>query len=204
MTVAGAYGDLLRLDRPVVTTREAAARWGIAQRAAGQRLRAMEKGGLLLHLRRGLWALDPEIDPLVVAPYLTAPLPAYISFWSALYKWGVIEQIPRRVSVASLDRAREVPTAVGTFEIHHIAPRLFAGYEGSDREGYVASAEKAVFDTIYVRAAAGSLAYFPELSLPQGFDVAKLHNWIDLIGSAKLRTVVSRRLDELLERGLRD
>jgi predicted transcriptional regulator of viral defense system len=203
MTVAGAYGDLLRLDRPIVTTREAAARWRTAQRAAGQRLRALEEGGLVRRLRRGLWALDPKIDPIVVAPYLTAPLPAYVSFWSALSKHGLIEQIPRQISVASLDRPRKVVTSVGTYEVHHLAPQLFTGYDGSDRSGYLASTEKALFDTIYVRAAAGSEAYFPELSLPPGFDVAQIHSWIDLIASARLRTLIARRLDQILEKGLR-
>jgi predicted transcriptional regulator of viral defense system len=200
MTVAGAYGDLLRLDRPIVTTREAASRWGTAQRAAGQRLRTMEEAGLVRRLRRGLWALDPEIEPFAVPPYLTAPLPAYVSFWSALSKHGLIEQIPRRIAVASLARPRQIPTSVGAYDVHHLAPPLFTGYEGSDRSGYVATAEKALFDTVYVRAASGSRAYFSELSLPSGFDRAQLATWTDLIDSARLRTLVSRHLEEALQK----
>ncbi len=200
MTVTGAYGDLRRLDRLVVTTREAAARWGTTQRTAGQRLRAIEEAGLVLHLRRGLWALDPEIEPFAVPPYLTAPLPAYVSFWSALSKHGLIEQIPRRIAVASLARPGQIATSVGTYDIHHLAPPLFTGYDGSDRGGYVAGAEKALFDTVYVRAASGSRAYFPELSLPAGFDRAQLASWTDLIGSARLRTLVSRHLEETLRK----
>jgi predicted transcriptional regulator of viral defense system len=204
MTVAGAYADLRRLDRPIVTTREAAARWGTAGRAAGQRLRTMEQAGLVLHLRRGLWALDPQIDPFVVPPFLTAPLPAYVSFWSALSKHGLIEQIPRRVTVASLGRSRQVETAVGTYEIHHLAAELFTGFRGSEQEGYLAGAEKALFDAVYVRAAAGSQAFFPELSLPSDFDDSALAEWTERITGRRLRTIVSRRLEQVLRGASRE
>src|SRR4051812_40900438 len=152
MTPIVDYGQLRRVDRSVVTTGEAAAIWGTSGRTAGRRLEAMDQGGLVHRLRRGLWALDPEIPPFAVAPFLTAPFPAYVSFWSAFARHQMIEQIPRQVSVASLDRARTVVTAVGNFEIHHLAPELFGGFTGSEKGGYVATPEKALFDTVYVRA----------------------------------------------------
>jgi predicted transcriptional regulator of viral defense system len=198
VTVAGAYGDLLRLGRAVVTTREAAARWGVARRAAGQRLDAIEQAGLARRLRRGLWALDPEIDPFAAAPYLTAPNPAYVSLWSALHHHGLIEQIPRRISLVSLGRSRTIETTRGLYEVHHIAPELFTGYAGSEADGYLASAEKALFDAVYLRAAAGRRSYFPELTLPPRFDRGALRSWIDRIPSARLRTLASRRLDSAL------
>jgi len=186
------------MKRPIVTTREAATRWQVEQRAAGKRLKAMEEAGLVRRLRRGLWALDPEIEPFAVAPFLTAPLPAYVSLWSALARHGMIEQIPRQISVASLDRSKRVVTSLGVYAIHHLAPDVFGGYEGSEDTGYLASPEKALFDTVYVRAAAGSRAFFPELSLPPGFDPAQLEIWTGRIESARLRTLVSRRLRETL------
>jgi predicted transcriptional regulator of viral defense system len=193
--VVDAYGELMRMDRPIVTTREAAALWRAEQRTGGQRLRAMEEAGLVRRLRRGLWALDRDLDPFVVPPYLTAPFPAYVSFWSALSHHDMIEQIPRQISVASLDRARTIATSAGTYTIHHIAPELFDGYRGSPGTGYLATPEKALFDTVYIRAAAGSQAYFPELSLRPDFDRAQIEVWISRIRSARLRTLVSRRLD---------
>lgn len=198
MTPAADYGQLLRLDRSVVTTGEAAAVWQTSGRTAGRRLEAMDEGGLVRRLRRGLWALDPEIPPFAVAPFLTAPFPAYVSFWSAFARHQMIEQIPRQVSVASLDRARSVITTVGTYEIHHLAPKLFGGFDGSEVSGYLATPEKALFDAVYVRAASGSRAFFPELSLPAGFKDRELERWTERIESARLRTLVSRRLGEVL------
>jgi predicted transcriptional regulator of viral defense system len=199
-----AYGDLLRMNRPIVTTREATARWQTEERTTGKRLRAMEEAGLVRRLRHGLWALDPDIDPFAVAPYLTAPFPAYVSFWSALSRHGMIEQIPRQVSVASLDRTKRIATAIGPYTVHHLAPELFGGYSGSEETGYLATQEKALFDTAYIRAAAGSQAFFPELSLPRSFDGVQVKEWTARIASPRLRTLVSRRLREVLRQAPRE
>ncbi len=199
MTPIDAYADLLKMNRAIVTNREAAARWQTSPGTAARRLRGLAEAGLVRRLRRGLWALDPNVAPFVAAPYLTAPLPAYVSFFSALSHHEMIEQIPRQISVASLDRAQRITTTIGTYEIHHLAPELFTGYEGSEETGYLATPEKALFDTVYVRAAVGGQAFFTELSLPGDFDDAKLREWTARIGSARLRTLVSRRLAEILD-----
>ena len=200
MKPAEAYGDLLRMERPIVTNSEAAARWQAERVTTSRRLRGMEEAGLIRRLRRGVWSLDPEIKPFAAAPFLTAPFPAYVSFWSALARHGLIEQIPRQVSVASLDRSRRIETSIGTYVIHHLAPEVFGGFEGSEKKGYVATAEKAVFDTVYVRAAAGGRAYFPELSLPRGFDREAVSEWVERIESPRLRTMVSRGVREALRK----
>jgi predicted transcriptional regulator of viral defense system len=204
MTPVGGYGQLLRLDRPVITTSEAAAIWQTSGRTAGRRLEAMDEDGLVHRLRRGLWALDLQIVPFAVAPFLTAPFPAYISFWSAFARHEMIEQIPRQISIASLDRARTITTSLGSYEIHHLAPELFGGFEGSEASGYLATPEKALFDAVYVRAASGTRAFFPELSLPTGFKDRELEKWTERIESARLRTLVSRRLGEVLTASQRE
>jgi hypothetical protein len=57
------------------------------------------------HLRRGLWSLDPDLDPFALPPFLTAPLPAYVSFWAALAHHGMIVGGPTEQSA---ERAREL------------------------------------------------------------------------------------------------
>lgn len=204
MKLIEAYADLLRMKRPIITNREAAARWRTEQVTASRRLRGMEEAGLVRRLRRGVWALRPEIEPIAAAHFLTAPFPAYVSFWSALARHGLIEQIPRQVSVASLDRSRRIETSIGTYVIHHLAPQVFGGFEGSEAKGYVATAEKAVFDTVYVRSAAGGRAYFPELLLPRGFDRDEVASWVDRIESPRLRTLVSRGIRAALTNASRE
>lgn len=198
MRATDAYADLLGMKRPLVTTAEAATRWRVQEGTARRRLRAIEEAGLMRRLRRGLWALDPAVDPFLVPPFLTAPLPAYVSFASALHRHGLIEQIPRQISVASLDRSRRVFTAIGAFAIHRLSPGVFGGYEGTQDSGYLATPGKAIFDSVYVRAAAAGRAYFPELTLPNGFDDSEVRGWAERIENPRLRTIVTRRLREVL------
>lgn len=200
MRTVDALGDLRAMDQPVVTTREAATRMKTSSQNAGRRLRALEKAGLTRRLKHGLWALDPAIEPFSLTPYLTAPHPSYVSLWSALSQHDMIEQIPRQISVASLDRARRVVTTLGVFAIHHLAPEVFGGYEGNGRTGYLATPEKALFDTVYVRSAAGDVPYFTELSIPGRFDRSELGRWVDRIPAQRLRTIVGNRLDDALDK----
>ncbi len=199
MRAADAYGELLRIGRPVIQTREAATRLHVSLSSASHLLRSMEEAGLVRRLRQGLWALRPDVDPFILAPYLTAPFPAYVSFWSALARHDMIEQIPRQISVASLDRTRQLETTIGTYSIHHLAPELFDGYHGSQESGYIATPEKALFDTVYIRAARAARIYLPEFSLPENFDDRQLEEWTQRIATPRLRTLVSRGLTQTLQ-----
>ncbi len=198
MRPTDAYGDLLRLRRSIIETREAAIRLGVSTSRASQLLRSLEEAGLARRIRRGLWALPPDVDPFRVPPHLTAPFPAYVSFWSALARHGMIEQVPRQIFVASLDRTRRVATSVGTYSIHHLSPELFGGYKGSEEWGYLATREKALFDTIYLRAPRGGQTHLPELELPGRFQEKKLEEWTNHIARPRLRTLVSRGIDNAL------
>jgi predicted transcriptional regulator of viral defense system len=198
MRSAGAYGELRRLDSPVFTTREAATLWRDEQTSASRRLGKLEEAGLVRRIQRGLWALDPDVEPRLAGPYLTAPLPSYVSLFSALAEHGMVEQIPRQISLVSLARPRRILTSLGVFVVHQVAPGLFGGFAGGESSGYLARPEKALFDLVYVRAAAGSQAYLPELSLPHDFDRGELRRWNERIESPRLRTLVARRLRELM------
>ncbi|HVS28884.1 MAG TPA: hypothetical protein VHE14_04995 [Solirubrobacteraceae bacterium] len=204
MRATDAYGELLRIDQPIVETGEAATRLHTSVSNASHVLRSMEEAGLVRRLRHGLWALRSDVDPFSVAPYLTAPFPAYVSLWSALAHHDMIEQIPRDISVASLDRTRRVSTAIGTYSIHHLVPELFDGHRGSQEDGYLATPEKALFDTVYVRAPRGARVFFPELSLPEDFEESQLDVWTRRIAAPRLRTLVSRGLEEALRQASRE
>jgi predicted transcriptional regulator of viral defense system len=183
-----AYAQLRRLGRPVVETREAAVSLGLSTPRTSNLLRSLEAEGLARRVRRGLWSFDPEIEPFVLAPYLTAPEPAYVSFWSALARLGMIEQIPRQVYVASLHPTKQVDTSLGRYSIHQLAPELFDGYSGSEATGYMATAEKALFDR----------AFLPEVTLPPQFDPDKLDRWVERVARPGLRTLVARKLADAL------
>jgi predicted transcriptional regulator of viral defense system len=193
-----ALGELQRLGRPVIERGEAIARLDVSPVRASQILRSLEEAGLVARLGHGLWLLKPRADPFSIPPYLTAPFPAYVSLWSALHRHGMIQQIPRQIFVASLDRPRRVETPLGTYSIHHLAPDVFGGYTGTADTGYIATPEKALFDTVYLRAARRGGVYLPELELPESFDADEVADWTKRITSTRLRTMVQRALEKLL------
>lgn len=198
MQTTDALGELQRLGRPVLERREVIARLGVSPVRASQILRALEQAGLVTRLGKGLWLLDRDADPFTIPPYLTAPFPAYVSIWSALARHGMIEQIPRQVFVASLDRPRTIETPISTYSVHHLAPEVFGGYSGTPDTGYIATPEKALFDTVYLPAARRRRTYLPELELPDSFDSDELSDWTERIPSSRIRTLVTRELESLL------
>jgi predicted transcriptional regulator of viral defense system len=200
MRTTDALGELQRLGRPVIETGEAVARLDVSPVRASQILRSLEDAGVVSRLKHGLWLIEPNIDPFTIPPYLTAPNPAYVSLWSALSRHGMIEQIPRQVSACSLGRSQEVKTTQGRFVIHHLAPRVFGGYTGSSESGYVATPEKALFDSVYLPLARRRRLFLPELQLPRAFDRREPGRWVKRIHAPWLRSAVSRELERLVDR----
>jgi predicted transcriptional regulator of viral defense system len=194
------------LDRlgPTVTTGEAAAALDVSVSQASRLLRSLEDQGLARHVRYGLWIVGTDpVDPRALVEELTRPYPAYVSFTSALSAHGMIDQVPREISVASLDSAKRVPTALGTYAIHHLPPELFGGW--IERDGVkLAQPEKALFDLAYVSAVhSGRPRRVPELELPPRFDRAELDRWLSRIESPRIRTLTSRGLRYALGRAVR-
>ena len=129
MTLMSGYSTLDKLG-PVITTAEAAAALRRDSSATTRLLRSLEEAGRARRIRHGVWAIGPdEPDPFSLVDEITRPFPSYVSFLSALNFHGMIDQIPREIEVASLDRAQHVETSVGSFAIHHLADELFGGWK---------------------------------------------------------------------------
>lgn len=200
MRSTDALARLQRLGRPVLSTREAAVAWEMTLPTATRTLGRLATTGLITKLRQGIWQVSRgPVDPSEVLPVLTDPFPSYISGWSALFGHGMIEQIPRVVFSVSLDRPKTIDTAVGHFEIHHIHPDLFGGFEGdSGTRAGVARPEKALFDIVYLSSVGHGHVTLPELELPNDFDEADLQHWVDTVPSARLRTMTRESLSRIV------
>ena len=195
MTAAASYSRLRALHSPVITTGEAAAALRVSTSAASRSLRTLAEQGLAQRIRYGLWnlALEP-IDPRRLASEITRPYPSYVSFESALSAHGMIDQLPRDISLASLDRAKRVKTSFATYVVRHLPPELFGGYE--EQSGIpLATPEKALFDHFYVAyASAHPRRRLPEVELPDRFSWAAVRKWLNRIQSANLRRRVEKPL----------
>jgi len=198
MRATEAYKTLLQLNRPVITTAEAAARWGISQVYASKLLARLAGDGLMTRLRRGVWTITTQINPYTLPPYLTAPYPSYISSWTALYHHGLIDQIPQQVYVVSLDRSKRIRTPAGVFVVRHISPRLFEGFTARDGV-LMATPEKALFDAVYFAVTRGRRhAFFPEIEIPKKFKKSQVRRWMHRISSPRLRTLSGSRIEGIL------
>jgi predicted transcriptional regulator of viral defense system len=197
-----AYADLRRFGRIVISTEEAALRLRATHSAACRTLGRLAQAGLVQSLRRGLWLLAETADPLAVAEHVAAPFPAYVSLYSALYLHGLITQIPRVVYVVSLGPTRRVPTRLGTFSLHRVAPEFFGGFRHQPGTGVpLATAEKALVDVLYLRNARSRLfAQLPEIELPQRFSVRAARRWISRCRAPSRRAMMATRLETLLGR----
>ncbi len=99
---ARAYSELRRLGSTVTT-----AALGVSASSASHTLRALENRRLVTRVRRGLWSVDTTIpDARALAADITRPYPSYVSFESALFAHGMIDQVPRAITLASLGRPR--------------------------------------------------------------------------------------------------
>lgn len=202
MNAGEALGRLRGLHVPAVTTSDAAALLGTSVGAASHTLRRLASSGLVTPVRRGVWAVFEKPDPLALAEYVTAPYPSYVSLQTALYRRGMIAQIPSAIYLVSLARSDLVETSIGSYSVHHVRPELFFGFELDSRSGTkLAVPEKALFDFLYLSPTRGSLfTALPELELPRGFRRRVVREWVDKIPSARLKTIVARRLDSVLRR----
>ena len=196
-----ALGSLRRMGKPVITTGDAALRLRLTRSAATRALGRLAAAGLVLHLRHGLWSLDPRIDPLLLPEYLTAPFPAYVSLLSALHLHGIISQIPRVIYVASLAPTKRIKTGLADYSVHRLAPSFFGGFETTAAGVRLARPEKSLLDCLYLAPGRSRLfAALPEVEIPRGFDRKEARLWLDRISPGPRRQLVERRLEALLGR----
>lgn len=88
-------------------------------------------------------------DPFILATQLIEP--SYVSFNSALYLKGVVQQIPVSV-IECVTTKNSFKLSEPRIEYHRIVPELYFSYERIERYGsyvWVATPEKAVLDMVY-------------------------------------------------------
>jgi predicted transcriptional regulator of viral defense system len=188
-----------KLRRPVFTTYEISALSGKSQSATTQALNHLAKEGYLVKIYRGIWAEagHERLSPFAVIPFLFPRQRAYVSFISALHLYGIVEQIPQVITLASTIHTKTINTALGTFSVHQIAPSFFAGFHWYEKEGHflIAEPEKALVDSLYLSARKKKqFSYFPELSFPESFSFKKAEEWAKRIPDVLIRKNVQKKL----------
>jgi predicted transcriptional regulator of viral defense system len=190
------------IGRPVFTTYELARLSGKSSSTVIQTLNFLEKQGVVFKIYRGVWAeiSGMRIDAFIVVSFLFPRQRAYISFVSALHSYGIIEQIPQVVTVASTTHTRKIKTRIGTYSVHRISQSFFKGFVWDKTKSYlIAEPEKAFVDSLYLSAHKRKFfGHFPELYFPKTFSFRKARAWIKEIRNTKVRTYVKRRFESIV------
>lgn len=192
-----------RLKQPVFTTNELSMISNRTQSVITQALNSLEKKGVVVKVYRGLWAevTKEPLSPYMFIPKLFPMYCVYLSFTSALHLYGVVEQIPQVITLASMGHTRIIKTKIGIFSVHRIAPSFFKGFDWYKGSGnfLIAEPEKAFVDCLYLSARKKrQYGYFPELYFPRTFSFNKVKKWVDEIPDIKIRSYVQRKIKKIL------
>jgi predicted transcriptional regulator of viral defense system len=191
--------EIKKTGQTAIRTADMMALLNVRKDHASQILSRLSETGHVSRLKRGLWLLSGNYEPFLIAEYLTAPFPCYISLQSALYHHGMISQIPVCTYCVSPARTRLYNTLAGPFSIHHVSESFFYGYDETGTHGIkIARPEKALIDLFYLSNTSTRIfSALPELELPSGFSIKKAREMIARIRSSQRRSMVGRKLKEL-------
>ncbi len=111
-------------------------------------LNRLVKYGVLVRLRKGVYQVALRTPDFAhIANVLVYP--SYLSFESALSRYGILSQVPYTLTFATTHRSRRLTLGETVVEFHQLKGGLFFGYTLDDGL-YVAEPEKALLDQFYL------------------------------------------------------
>lgn len=146
------------------------------------------KDGFLLRLRPGFYMLPDNyasLDEIANQLYY----PSYLSFESALSRYGIIGQIPYSLTFATLKKSKKMILIETEVIYSQLKPELFFGYK-FEKGMNIAYGEKALLDQIYLASLGKNFIDYEELTL------------IDL--SKKRFNEYARRFPRRIRRGVKE
>ena len=190
---------VMKIERPVFTTLEIATLRHGGISSTSQTLSRFAAQGVVKKVTRGIWCLPshPHFSSLVVVPFLTPKQRVYVSFVSALHLYGIVEQIPQVIYIATTGRGRIIRTDVGTYSFHQLSHHIFGGFDwyGKREDFLIASPEKALIDSLYLSSRKGKrFSFFPELDFDPSFSFKQAENWGNIIQDKRIRGYVLKKL----------
>ena len=193
------FEDLLKKvgDVPCFSTRFLAAGENLPQ--VRLQLARWVKDGRLIKLHKGFYTFAEsyrKIKPELFSIANSLKSPSYVSLQSALSWQGLIpEFVPATTSITAA-RPQTIETPFGQFEYRHVNKNFFWGYqkvELSERQqAFVAIAEKALLDLVYLTSGGDQKEFLKELRLQNLDKLSKdtLRQYAEKSDSPKLRRAV--------------
>jgi len=126
-------------------------------------LNRLVKKGVLIRLKRGVYLpafKDPELEKTAGELYY----PSYISFESALSRYGILSQIPYTLLFATTKKSKKICLMGNEIEYRQLKKEYFFGYILNSGV-YIAEPEKALLDLLYMASRGKASCEISELSL---------------------------------------
>lgn len=106
------------------------------------------KKNLIRHLGRNVYTFDTSRVNFLKLANERVPN-SYISFEYALFYYGLIDQVPTTVTLATIEKSRVLDMSNWVFEYSHLKSNLFFGYILKDGF-FIATPEKSFADLLYL------------------------------------------------------
>ena len=124
-------------------------------KAGGHKVRSLERNGLLLRIKKGLYVVSPTVTRVPLSPELIANhvyAPSYVSMHSALRYYGLIPEAVYSVQSMAVKHTRCFDTPLGRFDYTCVSRDAFPiGVTIVNKQTYtflMATPEKALCDLI--------------------------------------------------------
>ncbi len=111
-------------------------------------LNRLVKKKTIIRLMRGFYTLNLSfLDQEALACEILKP--SYISFEYALWRHGMMNEVPARITLATTRQPRSYTLPNSVLEYSHLTPKLFFGYR-IEKNILLAEKEKAFLDEVYL------------------------------------------------------
>ena len=150
------YYNLSRIKRIYFGYEEIARVLGVEPESAKVSANRYVKQGLLIRFKRNVYVLGERWRALSIEEKFAlanvGQVPSYVSLMTALSYYGITTQVQREfIESAAVKRTKGIKAAGAVFNYAKINKNLFFGF-GRSRGFFIASAEKAFLDAVYLSA----------------------------------------------------
>jgi predicted transcriptional regulator of viral defense system len=138
---------LQKINKPFFTIADLEKITSLPRNSLYVALRRWETGGVIERVTQGIYipmGSNVSLENIAAQLYI----PNYLSFESALARYGILNLIPYTLTFATTRKTKNYTLQNKEIEFRQISPKLFFGFEMKNGI-YIASPEKALLDEVY-------------------------------------------------------
>ncbi len=123
--------------------------------------------------------------------------PSYVSFQSALFIHGIVDQGPNQIVLATTNRQKSLSILGTQIQFNHIKPSLYFGYV-FDKNIFMAEPEKAICDMLYLNFT-NKISTDVNSWYLKNIDFVKLQNYLKPFGKRFIKYVKDTNLINIIK-----